>query len=530
MPPIVLLDERLDSMENKMDIKARFTHEKLDHSKENEVHLVVTLKAPKIDWQKERQPICVVPVIDVSTSMSGQKLEYAKQSVMKLIDNLQVGDYCGLAAFGSQVYPIAKPMEMTQSKKDELKAKVGKLSPVGCTNFAGGMRTALEWINGADLSDKYILRVIMFTDGMANEGEAVGRDLIPLCEQIMGKGTLSAFGYGQDCDQELLADLARKGKGNYAFIRNPDDALTAFARELGGLLSRYAQEIAVELSPCNGHEVTEVISDVDAEEDGKKVKVTIPDILSEEERHIVFAVKTSEQTKALPRALNVIDVKVTYERIVDGEKQEFTEEVKTKIEFVKSGEEQKEPTQEVMSIVGLAKMVEAQIAAEQHANVGNYAAAQAVMVNNANWCDAFNLHQHAIQSRGLSADMGSHVSYTASAGKRMSYKKGLTRGVEANDAEIGVACCALGVECSTSAQDDMVRNFTDDNDGLADGSQAGGPVTSGSISVSSGSLVWGGTDDPNAALVSDGNEAKPEKKKGKKKGKKSIGKSRSSRW
>ena len=110
-----------------MKIETRFNYESVDHDKQNEVHAVVSLKAPKLDWEKKRQPICVIPVIDASTSMGGEKIEFAKQSVLKLIDQLQPGDYAGLAAFGSDVFSIAEPREMTQVQKDELKAKVGAI-------------------------------------------------------------------------------------------------------------------------------------------------------------------------------------------------------------------------------------------------------------------------------------------------------------------------------------------------------------------------------------------------------------------
>lgn len=476
-----------------MKVDAQFTHARVDHSKKNEIHAVVTLQAPKIDWQKDRQPICVVPVLDISTSMGGQKIEYAKQSIMKLIDNLQPGDYCGLAAFGSEVFPIAKPMEMTQARKDDLKAKVGNLHPTGCTNFAGGMRQGLEWLSNADLSNKYIKRVIMFTDGHANQGEAQGRPLIPFMAHLLGDASLSAFGYGSDCDQELLADLAKEGKGNYAFIKNPDDALTAFGRELGGLLSRYAQDIVVDVAPFNGHLITDVLSDVDIDEDGDKVRVNLPEILSEEVRHLVFAVKTSKQSQALPRALNVLDVKITYDRVVDGDKQSITEELKAKVKFVKPGEEQTKPTKEVMEIVGLAQMVQAQIEAEEKAAVGDWAGAQAIMGGYASVMDSFNLHQHATHARGLASKMASSVAYTANAGYLTSNKKGLTRGVENYDKQARVDmnfCCSAPV--STSALDGMEEHF-------ASGTSAedGVPASSGSINVdldagglTSGNGVW----------------------------------------
>ena len=507
-----------------MKIETRFTFDSVDHSKENEVHAVISLKAPKLDWQKKRQPICIVPVIDISSSMSGQKLDYAKKSVLKLIDQLQPGDYCGLVAFGSNVFPVADPREMTQSQKDDLKAKVGGLGVNGCTNFSGGMRQALEWVNAADLSDKVSLRVIMFTDGMANQGEATGRDLVPLCKNLLGKATLSCFGYGSDADQELLADIATEGKGNYAFIKNPDDALTAFAKELGGLLSRYAQDIVVDVAPFNGHKIEEVLSDVDVEEDGGKVKIVLPEILSEEERHLVLKVITSKQTSVLPRAMNVLDVKVEYDQVGDGEKAHRSEEVKAKLKFVKSGEEQKEPTKEVMEVVGIAMTVQAQIQAEEQAKAGNWAGAQAALVANAQLMDNFNLHQHASFSKGLSANYVNSGVYTCSAGYRESVGRGLTRSVGTSDKEAAIALNSVGLSAGNAAMDWAESQFTDDGDPDVVKQSVTAPAQNVSISIGGAPVSGSGV------FVSPTPPPQEKPKKKKKTAKKGVSKNRSSRW
>jgi len=508
-----------------MKIEAKSTFEKVDHSEENEIHAVITLKAPKTEWEKDRQPICIIPVIDISTSMGGQKIEYAKQSVLKLIDNLSPGDYCGLVAFSSDVHSIAEPMEMTQSKKDELKGKVGQLHSMGCTNFSGGMRQALEWINNTDLSEKYILRVIMFTDGMPNQGEARDAEsLNGLLRKLKGRASLSAFGYGQDCNQELLADLAKIGDGNYTFIKNPDDALTAFARELGGLLSRYAQDIVIDVAPFNGHKIEEVVSDVDVEEEDNKIKVKLPEILSEEERHVVFAVTTSKQSKALPRALNVLDIKVSYDRVEDGEKTTHNEELKLKLKFVKPDEAQKDPTDEVANVVGLHKIVQAQVEAEQHALSGNFAAAQQVMVSNASWlADSLNQHQHANFSGSLGEKYSSQASFTANSGYLRSSRKGLTRGVDLDYSEVvadvNAAIPTSGLSGGTSAQADMVESFTGDAQGTVN------------VTIGGNTFVAPGLGDLSAGPVAPAVPQKKEKKGKKKKAKtKTRSKSRSNRW
>ena len=447
---------------NDMKIEAKFTHDKVNHAEENEIHAVISLTAPKIDWEEKRAPICIIPVIDCSTSMGGPKIEFAKQSVMRLIENLQPGDYCGLVAFDTGVQAISEPREMTSEGKDRLKAAVGQLHSTGMTNFSGGMRQALEWVNKADLAEKYILRVMMFTDGMPNQGEARdSKSLNAMLETIKERATLSAFGYGEDCDQELLADLAKKGGGSYYFVQNPDDALTAFARELGGLLSRYAHNIVIDVAPFNGHEIANVVSDVDVEEDGKKVKVTLPEILSEEERHVVLALKLSKQSKPLPRALNVLDVKVTYDRIEDGKVTSHEETIKAKVKFVKAGSEQKEATESVGIIVSLHKTIAAQVEAEEQAKAGNFAAAQGIMRGNADWImGEFNSPEAAQFSYTLADKMESSAVYACNSGY-LNSSKGLGRGIDLsyNPLSQDVDYFIPMGSSSTSAQDDMVEKF-----------------------------------------------------------------------
>jgi Ca-activated chloride channel family protein len=244
-----------------------FTFEKVRFDVSNDAHLVISLTAPKIDWQSKRAPICVVPSIDLSGSMAGEKLEYAKKSVMKLIDHLQPGDFAGVVVFESNYKVLHPIVEITQATKDALKSKVGALTTLGSTNFAGGMLLALEEANKADLPAGTIARVIMFSDGQPNVGVATqSADLVTLFKANRGKVSISAFAYGEGADQELMANLSNAGEGNYAFIKDPEQALNAFAKELGGLLSTYAQNVTLTVVAHGDHEVSDVLSDVDVTE------------------------------------------------------------------------------------------------------------------------------------------------------------------------------------------------------------------------------------------------------------------------
>ena len=113
----------------------------------------------------------------------------------------------------------------------------------------------------------------------------------------------------------------------------------------------------------------------------KRLKIKLPDILSEEIRNVVIGVKLSEQSQALPRLMTVADVVVEYDLLVSGKPEHRREDVKARVQFVKPGEEQTKPTPEVDKIAGLAQLVQKQVEAEEQAKRGDYTAAAAVMAD-----------------------------------------------------------------------------------------------------------------------------------------------------
>lgn len=501
-----------------MKIQARFTHDKVRFDKTNDTHLVLSLKAPKLDWEAKRLPVCIIPIIDVSTSMAGDKLDYAKKTLLKLVDHLKPGDYCGLGAFSTDIRPIMAPAEMSQASKDALKAEIGKLNVVSSTNFSGGLELGLKWGAKVDVGNM-LVRVIMLTDGQANAGVTSPEGLSKIVD-TRGKTTVSCFGYGTDANQELLADLAKRGEGNYAFIKDPDEALSAFGKELGGLLSTYAQNIVLDLAPHNGHKIEEVVSDVDVEEKDQKVIIKLGDLLSEEERHVVLEMKLSEQTQALPRDMNIVDVKVDYDLIVDGKREHRQEEVKAKLRFVKAGEEQEKPTADVDQIVGLAQIGKAQVESENFAKQGNYAGAVARM-------DAMEVslnnrgHEKlGAFAKGIRSRVVSQQSYSSSQGYLRSAKGYGARGMSVSkmdgDLEREIKTSGLDQEwaMSNAAQAATSSSFEGGDDGVRDAMSAA--VVGNNLPPLAGSMVVPGSLPP----------AEPEKPKAKK----SVSKSKSSRW
>lgn len=384
-----------------MKATAQLTFEKVRFDEAKDAHLVVSLSAPHEDARGARPPVCVIPVLDVSGSMDGAKLHYAKQSILKLVDHLAPGDFCGVVVFSTAVETLAAPAEMTQERKDALKAAVGRLRPLHDTNLGGGILAGLDHARVTRLPPGMRARVVVFTDGLANEGPAKTADeLRALVAANLGEATLSAFGYGDDADQDLLRDLSTVGKGNYAYVRSPEDALTAFARELGGLLSTHAQRIEVRVTAEEGLTLADVVSDVDAREEGGGLVVRIPDLLADEVRHLVLGVRLAPRPLPLDAPVSVARVEVSYERLDGGHVVKERASCRATARFVSAAEAQAAPTSSLDAIVAVAELVRAQIDAEEAAREGRYADARQVMV----------LFQEAVVARG-------HGAVAAAAGK-----------------------------------------------------------------------------------------------------------------
>lgn len=458
-----------------MNTTARLTHQSLRFDAAARSHLVVSLTAPPLDAGARRPPVCVIPVIDVSGSMQGDKLFMAKQSLLKLIDHLGPGDRCGVVAFCTEVSVVSPAVEMTPDAKARLKLQVGDLAADSSTNLSGGLLEGLGLANGATLLDGTLVRVILFTDGHANHGIATtGEQLLPLLDAHRGRATVSAFGYGRDTDQELLSDLAQRGGGNYAFISGPDAAMSAFARELGGLLTTYATDLVVRVTPAPGVSITAVLSDVDAQTTPTGVTLRADDILAEEERHLVLGVEFAPL--AIPATTAAFQVEVGYTVLAGGASRRETVGLAVSIDRVEPPLAQARPDPALDVLVAQAQLLQAQLAAETHARAGRYDVAVTTLYQVAMDVSARGHDGVAAAARALIDKVGDARAYQESGAMRKSMQAGMRRGSSSGtEDEASRLFDRMGKKVRTKSQEDMKDLFGDPSGAAPPASGPGGP-------------------------------------------------------
>ncbi len=195
----------------------------------------------------------VVAVVDISGSMSGEKLDQAKAAVQQLIGSLRVGDRFRLVAFSGGVRRFAEGWTpLTAHSRREAADWVTALTTGGGTNISGAMTAAL-----AEEPAAGALGVVVFlTDGQPTAGETDPERIADGAERGRGAFRVFTFGVGHDVNTYLLDRLALRARGASEYVQPGGDIEQA----VGTLAAKIAAPVLtdVALTASRGVELYDV--------------------------------------------------------------------------------------------------------------------------------------------------------------------------------------------------------------------------------------------------------------------------------
>jgi Ca-activated chloride channel family protein len=266
---------------------------------EGVLYLYTEFKAPLFRGtdSTQRTPLNLSLVIDRSGSMDGAKLEYAKKAAMFVVDHVTPDDYLSIVIYDSEVKTLFPSQRVTN--KVTLKNLIQQLRSGSSTNLSGGM---LEGYNQVQATYKsgYVNRVLLMSDGLANEGIT---DNLSLFNIVRGKLreqgiSISTFGVGLDYNEDLMQGLAENGNGNYYFIANPEEIPGIFKKELNGLLYLYAQNTSIHITLPEGVKFSRLYGLTAERADDREVVINLRDVFSEETKACVLKLTYSAALQA----------------------------------------------------------------------------------------------------------------------------------------------------------------------------------------------------------------------------------------
>jgi Ca-activated chloride channel family protein len=187
-------------------------------------------------------------VIDVSGSMSGEKMEKTRLAMQTLSESLRGDDVVSIVLFNgsARVHVPAQPVGNGRA----LLQAIEQIQAGGSTNIGAGVMMGCQELL-KNYQPELANRIILLTDARANTGEVAPRRILA---QIQGgdpsdfEGVDFAFiGVGMDFDHHFARTFAENGRNSLHFIHDAEDIRKVFQEEAQSLLAPAAREVSLSI-------------------------------------------------------------------------------------------------------------------------------------------------------------------------------------------------------------------------------------------------------------------------------------------
>lgn len=253
--------------------------------------LELQIQSPKAGTITNRSPLNLAIIIDKSGSMSGSRLEFAKQAAIFVTERLEAKDRVALIAFDDQIEVLSPSILMVEENKKAIKQKISEIRFGGTTNLGDGWLTGCQQI--AEVNDEdSIDRALLLTDGHANVGIVDIEELSTHARELAKRGiSTSTFGVGHGFNEHLLEAMSNQGRGNFYFIEAPMGIPDIFLNEFKELSSITAADVEIELEIPNQVSY-EILGGWAHEVKEKKLTIFVGNLFSEQSLEVYIKLLT----------------------------------------------------------------------------------------------------------------------------------------------------------------------------------------------------------------------------------------------
>jgi Ca-activated chloride channel family protein len=199
---------------------------------------LITLSPPAV--RPRPVPRDVTFVIDVSGSMSGQKIEQARAAGKQLLGTLSPMDRFRLIDFSSDVRTFRD--NYSSATRENIRAAeryLDQLDAQGSTNISGALDEALS----TPVQEGRLPIILFLTDGQPTVGERDASVIGSNVAKQRGSRRLFTFGVGADLNVSLIEQLALEGRGTASFVR-PEESVE---RAVGIVASRLTSPLVTDV-------------------------------------------------------------------------------------------------------------------------------------------------------------------------------------------------------------------------------------------------------------------------------------------
>jgi Ca-activated chloride channel homolog len=170
----------------------------------------------------------VLFVVDQSGSMSGEKIQQARDAAKFVLNNLRENDLFNLISYDSEVKPMSPELQRFNSESRQTALGfINSINAGGMTNIDGALKAAMAMIQ----TDQHPSYLVFLTDGLPTVGETNELKIAQACQSANQHGTrVISFGVGYDVNSRLLDRLSRDNNGQSEYVSPEENVEASVAR------------------------------------------------------------------------------------------------------------------------------------------------------------------------------------------------------------------------------------------------------------------------------------------------------------
>jgi len=238
----------------------------------------------------DRTPVNLALAIDRSSSMRGPRIGQAVRAARELAERLDERDRFALIVFDAQARIAFGPAPITDDSRAELFEVLEGLETGLGTNLAAGWKKGVEAVASGFVRGA-VARVVLLTDGQPSVGITDAARLAELAQVEAARGvTTTCMGIGEGFDDELLSEIARRGRGGFYYLATPESIPAAFGNELAGVFSIVAAGAELKLMPDDDVVSVEVMHRMPARPVGDGLIVELGEVAAGPPRQVLLKV------------------------------------------------------------------------------------------------------------------------------------------------------------------------------------------------------------------------------------------------
>jgi Ca-activated chloride channel family protein len=201
--------------------------------------------------EKAAPPLNICLVLDLSTSMKGEKLDVVKATALQLMNKLRPQDIFSVVTFADRaevIIPSSRNIDMHRAQ-----SRIQMLDTAGGTEIFQGLQAGVDEVKQY-LKPSAVNHIILLTDGQTYGDE---RACLELAKQVSGLGIgISGLGIGNGWNDIFLDTLASSTGGNCMYVNDPQDIQKLLTEKFDRLTQIIAEEITLEFTTVPGVELS----------------------------------------------------------------------------------------------------------------------------------------------------------------------------------------------------------------------------------------------------------------------------------